>query len=202
MSSVIETAVYVLGDDIDTDQIIPARHLAISLDDPAERAKYGGLALSGLPRPAPDSESDFIPFADPNTNTSPFKILIAGKNFGCGSSREHAPVALAEAGVQAIIARSYARIFFRNAVDGGYVPPYQCDENLATILKTGDRVQFDREKRTLTVLATGQEFTMGSLGAAEAILESGGVFAYARKLGLVQKLASENTPSPKKMEIT
>ena len=189
MKEVIESVCYVLGDDIDTDQIIPARHLAISLDDPRERARYGGLALSGVPR----SSAGKFPFADPQTNRTEYKILIAGKNFGCGSSREHAPVALAEAGVELIIAQSYARIFFRNAVDGGYFPPYECEVDLKNILRTGDPVRFDKAQRRLTALATGDHFEVRSLGAAGPILESGGIFGYARKFKLTRNVNQAKT---------
>ena len=185
MTEIIETAVYVLGDNIDTDQIIPAQYLAISLSDDKERARYGGLALLGVPRDAAGLPDGFAPFSDPATNRSPYKIIVAGKNFGCGSSREHAPVALSEAGVQAIIARSYARIFFRNAVDGGYFPPYECALDLASKMKTGDRIRLNKETRTLTHLLSGNEFTLNSLGAARDIVECGGIFAYARRHGLV-----------------
>jgi len=187
MKEVIESACYVLGDDIDTDQIIPARHLAISLDDPIERARYGGLALSGLPHNSDGQQTKNRPFSNPSTNKTEYKILIAGKNFGCGSSREHAPVALAEAGVLLIIAESYARIFYRNAVDGGYFPPFECEANLKSFLRTGDIIRFDKRAHCLTDLATGNSFPVRPLGAAEPIVASGGIFAYARKFGLAQR---------------
>ncbi len=95
---------YVLGDDIDTDQIIPAQYLFYSMSDPVERKKYAEFANIGVPagqRGLPDGN---IPFVTPGTQSSPYTILIGGKNFGCGSSREHAPFALAEAGDNAVVA--------------------------------------------------------------------------------------------------
>lgn len=183
----IRARVYVLGDDIDTDQIIPAVHLAISLADPAERARYGGLALSGVPGAQAGLPGGQTPFADPATNRSDFGLVVAGRNFGCGSSREHAPIALAEAGVKAVIARSYARIFYRNAVDGGYFPPYETDADLVATLATGDFATLDPAAATLChepAQAPPRTYALRDLGAAGEIIAAGGLFAYARKAGL------------------
>jgi len=179
--TVIQGPAYVLGDDVDTDQIIPARHLALPLDEP----RYGGLALSGVPAAQAGLPDGGVPFADPETSRSRFPILVAGRNFGCGSSREHAPVALAAAGVRAVVARSYARIFYRNAVDGGYFPPWEYDGPLPAELATGDEVRLDPAAAALTVLARDRVIALRSLGAAEAIVAAGGLFAYARQQGLL-----------------
>ncbi|PQQ06262.1 3-isopropylmalate dehydratase small subunit 3-like [Prunus yedoensis var. nudiflora] len=106
---------YVLGDNIDTDQIIPAEYLTLVPSNPSEYEKLGSYALCGLP----DAHS--TRFVVPGENKSKYSIIIAGANFGCGSSREHAPVALGAAGVAAVVAESYARIFFRNSVATGEV---------------------------------------------------------------------------------
>lgn len=186
MNRVIESRIYVLGNDIDTDQIIPAEYLAISLENPSERARYGGLALSGVPGPGAGLPDGHVTFADPQTNRSPYGIIVAGNNFGCGSSREHAPVALAEAGIQAVIARSYARIFYRNAIDGGYFPPVECEGNLNTLMATGDKVIMNLDKGTLEHLSTSRTFPLEDLGAAGEIILAGGLFSYARHHGLVK----------------
>ena len=188
MEKRIQTSVYVLGDDIDTDQIIPAEHLAISLNEPAERARYGGLALSGVPAPGAGLPKGHIPFADSETNRSAYGVIVAGKNFGCGSSREHAPVALAEAGLKAVIATSYARIFYRNAIDGGYFPPIESKENLTAHMQTGDEVVVDMDRATLTHVPSGKTFALRDLGAAGEIIAEGGLFAYARNKGLADNL--------------
>ena len=91
-------AVYVTGDNIDTDQIIPAQYLNLVPTIPEEYVKLGSYALSGLP-------DTFPPFVPPPGPKSPYGIVIAGRNFGCGSSREHAPVALGAAGARAIPGR-------------------------------------------------------------------------------------------------
>ncbi len=189
MNQVIQTNVFVLGDDIDTDQIIPAEHLAISLSDPRERARYGGYAMSGVPRAKAGLPEGNQQFADPMSNRSPYGVVVAGKNFGCGSSREHAPVALFEAGVKAVVARSYARIFYRNAIDGGYFPPFEYTEELTGFFKTGDAVTLDIGSASLTHVPSGRVFSLRDLGAAGEIIMSGGLFAYARARGLVGDLS-------------
>ena len=193
MKLTLQTKIYVLGQDVDTDQIIPAQHLAIPLGDPEQRARYGGLALTGVPGPQAGLPQGHIPFADPHTNHSPYGIVLAGRNFGCGSSREHAPVALAEAGVRAVVAGSYARIFYRNAIDGGYFPPFEYEEELREALAKGelhtgdavvlDAAGLDAAGPTLEHPKSGRTFRLRPLGAAGEIIEAGGLFAYARATG-------------------
>ncbi len=185
METIIKGLAYILGDNIDTDQIIPAEYLAISLSDPTERARYGGLALSGVPKEHAGLPNGNVRFADPKSNRSDFRIVVAGKNFGCGSSREHAPVALAEAGVCAVVARSYARIFFRNAINGGYFPPLVCEDDLHRLLTTGDEVILDIGASILRHRASDRTFGLRDQGAAGEIISAGGLFAYAGSRGLV-----------------
>ncbi|HZX48888.1 MAG TPA: 3-isopropylmalate dehydratase, partial [Nitrospirota bacterium] len=116
---------------------------------------------------------------------SQFNIIIAGKNFGCGSSREHAPVALNIAGVEAVVAESYARIFYRNSVDGGFYLPFETGERLFKEFRTGDAAEIDVKKYALMNLTTGKSFQLSPLGDVEEILSAGGIFAYARKSGIV-----------------
>jgi 3-isopropylmalate/(R)-2-methylmalate dehydratase small subunit len=184
VESTIRGRAYVLGDDVDTDQIIPARHLTIPVGDPVQRARYGGLALSGVPAASAGLPGGGVPFANPLTNRSPYRLVVAGSNFGCGSSREHAPIALAEAGVAAVVARSYARIFYRNAVDGGYFPPLESEADLTLEVATGDEVMVDLEGSELLHVPSGRRFVLRPLGAAAEIVAAGGLFAYARGLGL------------------
>ncbi len=186
MKAIIEGKVYVLGDDIDTDQIIPAQHLVISLSDPKERKRYGGYALSAVPKRGAGLPKGGIPFSDTETNESRFRIVVAGKNFGCGSSREHAPVALNEAGTKAVVASSFARIFYRNAVDGGYFPPFETTEDLTQHFSTNDEAVLDTKNATLTNKTTGVAHKLRDLGAAKEIVEAGGLFAYARNSGLIE----------------
>lgn len=185
MKKTIKGAAFVIGDDIDTDQIIPAEHLVYSLDDPEERRFYGRYALSGVPEPVSGLPRGHIPFTGQDGFTSPFKIIIAGKNFGCGSSREHAPFALQVAGAEAVVASSYARIFYRNAVDGGFIIPYESREDLTGVISTGDEVEIDGEQNLLINHTTGQNYPLNELGDVLAIVEAGGIFKYAARNGMI-----------------
>ena len=183
--SVIRGKAFVLGNDIDTDQIIPARYLVYSLDDPQERALYGKYALSGVPPEQSGLPNGNLPFVEPENHLSCFSIVIAGRNFGCGSSREHAPVALQMAGVQAVVAVSYARIFYRNAVDGGYLIPFQSQADLSGEIRTNDDLELDVVHGRLGDLTLRREYALAPLGEAAAIIRAGGIFEYARKNSLV-----------------
>src|SRR6201996_686283 len=119
MANKLTSPVYVVEDNIDTDQIIPAQYLTLVPTIPDEYEKLGSYAMVGLP-------DDLYPieFIKKGTTKTDYKIIIAGRNFGCGSSREHAPISLGAAGVQAVIAESFARIFFRNCVATGGLYPH------------------------------------------------------------------------------
>lgn len=183
MLRTIRGKAYVLGNDIDTDQIIPARHLVYNLDDPDERRLYGHFALSGIPEAQAGLPEGHVPFIDETTGQSPFQIIIGGKNFGCGSSREHAPVALTMAGVSAVVAPSYARIFYRNSIDGGFIMPLESRNNLMNDIRTGDEVEIDRENNILKNITTNKIFDLNPLGDVADIIDAGGIFAYAREKG-------------------
>lgn len=185
MEKVITGKVFVLGDDIDTDQIIPAQYLVYSLSKPGEREKYGEYALSGVPMAASGLPQGNIPFTAPGCTRSQFTIIVAGKNFGCGSSREHAPAALQIAGAKAVIAPSYARIFYRNAVDGGFLVPVESLTSLVEKFCTGDEVELNLHEKYIRNQRTGEAFPVKGLGQVEEILEAGGIFAYARKKGMI-----------------
>src|SRR5438477_7826027 len=131
MQATIIGKAYVLGDNVDTDQIIPAQYLTFNPAIPDEYKQFGKYALSSVPHHQKGLPKGHMPFHhDSDEFVSPYKIIVAGKNFGCGSSREHAPIALDAAGIQAVVAEFYARIFFRNAVNGGYLIPLECAERL------------------------------------------------------------------------
>jgi len=185
MNQKIRGKTFVLGDDIDTDQIIPAQHLVYSLTNDEERCFYGRFALSGVPATASGLPGGGVSFTAANSFRSEFKIIVGGKNFGCGSSREHAPAALQIAGVQTVIATSYARIFYRNAVDGGFLIPYESRENLTEVIQTGDEIEIDHDKDELRNLSRDQTFHMNPLGDVAEIVAAGGIFEYARKSGMI-----------------
>ncbi|KAM7525528.1 hypothetical protein LguiA_015430 [Lonicera macranthoides] len=174
---------YVLGDNIDTDQIIPAEYLTLVPSNPEEYKKLGSYALVGLP------SSYQTRFVEPDEFKSKYSIVIAGYNFGCGSSREHAPVALGAAGVAAVVAESYARIFFRNSVATGEVYPLESEVRMCEECKTGDVVTIEIGESRLVNHTTGKEYKMKPIGDAGPVIEAGGIFAYARKSGMIPQAA-------------
>lgn len=173
----IRGRVYVVGDDIDTDQIIPAKYLVYRVDDPEESKLYGRYAFAGLPTKIKREN----PFKEEKSLTSDFTIVIGGKNFGCGSSREHAPLALEKSGIGAVIAESYARIFYRNSVDGGFIVPYECATSLSDEFSSGDMGEICRESNTIKNITRGTVYPLKPLGDVEEIIEAGGIFEYARR---------------------
>lgn len=174
----ITSPVYVVRDNIDTDQIIPAQYLTLVPTIAEEYEKLGSYALIGLP----DDQypERLVPEGGLKTK---FQIVIAGRNFGCGSSREHAPIAMGAAGVQAVIAESFARIFFRNCVATGELYPYDSNERLCDVLKTGDVATLDFDHDTLT--ANGTTYQLKPLGEVRPVIDAGGIFDYARKSGMI-----------------
>ncbi|MCX6149872.1 MAG: 3-isopropylmalate dehydratase [Ignavibacteriales bacterium] len=185
MEKILKGKAYVLGDNIDTDQIIPAEYLVYSTTDPEESKKYGHFALSSVPLEKAGLPDGGKPFIVGDCEQSEYEIIIGGSNFGCGSSREHAPLALQKAGVKAVIAESYARIFYRNSVDGGFLVPYDSKEKLNDKIKTGDEVELNVDTNTLTNHSSGKVHKLNSLGDVFEIVEAGGVFKYARKVGML-----------------
>src|SRR5438105_12207691 len=121
MQSIITGKAYVLGDNVDTDQIIPAQYLSFNPAIAEERKYFGMYANSGVPERQAGLPAGNTRFVPEGQFKSPYTIVIGGKNFGCGASREHAALAYAEAGVQCGIAGVYARIFFANSVNRGSV---------------------------------------------------------------------------------
>jgi 3-isopropylmalate/(R)-2-methylmalate dehydratase small subunit len=186
MQSTITGKAFVLGDNIDTDQIIPAQYLTLNPAIPEEYRQFGKYALSSVPPAQRGLPKGHVPFHTDDEFVSPYRIVIGGKNFGCGSSREHAPIALNAAGIQAVVAESYARIFFRNAVNGGYLVPFECAERLCEKVCTGDELRIDVPEGVLHNLTSGEQWRLKSLGEVAPILEAGGIFPYARKVGMLK----------------
>lgn len=185
MEKVIIGKAFVLGDNVDTDQIIPAEHLVYSLKEEEESKKYGQFALSGVPINEAGLPEGGIPYTDGGNYLSQYSIIIGGANFGCGSSREHAPFALNKAGAKAIVSESYARIFYRNSVDGGFLVPLESLEKLSKEIKTGDEVEIDLENYVLKNNTNNREYKLNELGSVLPIVEAGGIFEYARKNDMI-----------------
>jgi len=144
------------GRDVDTDVIIPARYLNTS--DPAELAKHC----------MEDLDAGFV------AKVKPGDIIVADENFGCGSSREHAPIAIKESGISAVIAKSFARIFYRNAINTG-LPIVESPEAVDAI-SDGDTVSFDAATGVITDETTGATFQAPPFPESiRSIIEQGGL---------------------------
>ena len=180
MQSIFTGPVYVVRDNIDTDQIIPAQYLNLVPTIPDEYEKLGSFALAGLPDSLYPAR-----FVKSGQLDSEFPVVVAGRNFGCGSSREHAPIALGSAGCKAVLAESFARIFFRNCVATGELYPCEAMDRLCDILKTGDVVTVDLDQAAVTLASTGKKYSFKPLGEVRPVIDAGGLFNYARQTGMI-----------------
>lgn len=149
------------GNDVDTDAIIPARYLNTS--DPAELAKHC----------MEDADAEF-----PN-KVKAGDIIVAGKNFGCGSSREHAPIAIKAAGLSCVVAKSFARIFYRNAFNIG-LPIFECPEVIDEVSQ-GDQLSVDADTGKIVNLTTGKEYQAAPIPEfMRQIIDAGGLISYVK----------------------
>lgn len=152
------------GNNVDTDVIIPARYLNTS--DPSELAKHC----------MEDIDKDFASKAAKNKNT----VMVAGSNFGCGSSREHAPIAIKASGISCIIAATFARIFYRNAINIG-LPIMECPD-AARDIKENDEVEVDFDTGVISNLTTGNKYDgVPFPGFMQEIIASEGLIGFIRK---------------------
>ncbi len=186
MQTNITGKAYVLGDNLDTDQIIPAQYLSYNPSIPEERKYFGMYALSSVPEGQAGLPAGNVRFVRPNEFRSDFQIVIGGKNFGSGSSREHAPLALAEAGCKCVIAEFYARIFFRNSVNGGYLIPLESKSRLVDKIRTGDELEVRLDELVVINKTLNQRHELLSIGDALPIIEAGGIFPYAKAAGMLK----------------
>ncbi len=182
MQSVFTGPVFVVRDNVDTDQIIPAQYLNLVPTIPEEYEKLGTYALAGLPESAYPMR-----YVQPGQLDSEYPIVVGGRNFGCGSSREHAPIALGSAGCKVVLAESFARIFFRNSVATGELYPCESVDRLCEVLKTGDEVTVDLDAATVTAQSTGTVYKLKPLGEVRPVVDAGGLFNYARKTGMIAR---------------
>ena len=150
-------------DNIDTDVIIPGTYLKIH--DYNELATH---AMEGLDPDFPSKvkDGDFI---------------VAGKNFGCGSSREHAPIALSTCGIKAVIATSFARIFYRNSVDGAFLLPIEIDDETYQKIANSDQLEINIEKNEIKNITKNETYAMKPFSEIIAkIIAAGGLFKYKK----------------------
>jgi 3-isopropylmalate/(R)-2-methylmalate dehydratase small subunit len=180
MQTVFTGPVFVVRDNIDTDQIISAQYLNLVPTIAEEYEKLGSHAMAGLPESLYPGR-----FVTEGQLDSEYPIIVGGRNFGCGSSREHAPIALGSAGCKLVLAESFARIFFRNSVATGELYPCESVDRLCDILKTGDIVTVDLDAATVTAKATGKVYPFKPLGDVRPVVDAGGLFNYARQTGMI-----------------
>jgi len=148
-------------DSIDTDVILPGEYLKLHNHD-----ELGEHAMEGM---------------DPNfhSKAKEANIIVTGKNFGCGSSREHAPIAISACGIKAILALSFARIFYRNSVDGAYLLPIEIDEKTYASISEKDELEIDTSKNEIKNITKNQTYSMKPFpDLISKIIEAGGLFKY------------------------
>ena len=166
----METAkgkVFKYGDNVDTDVIIPARYLNVSSGE--ELAKYCMI----------DIDADFV------NNVKEDDIIVATKNFGCGSSREHAPLAIKCAGISCVIASTFARIFYRNAINIGF-PIVECAQ-AAEEIQAGDQVEVDFATGIITDSTQGKTWQAAPFPAfIDGIIQSGGLLNALKERGVAK----------------
>lgn len=155
---------YYCGDFVNTDVMSPGRFEPYESDEQLAR-----IALI-------DYESE-VPFVDPNTGRSPYEIIVAGEEFGCGSSRETAPQALSYAGARVVVAKSFARIFFRNCVNMGLLLPIAIPHTFGDWVRQHE-VTVDLEARTVT--CRDDRFSFPDFGPLEGIVAAGGLTNYTK----------------------
>ena len=161
--------VHKYGANVDTDAIIPARYL--NLSEPAELAKHC----------MEDIDPEFL------NRVQPGDIIVATTNFGCGSSREHAPLAIKASGISCVITKSFARIFFRNAINIG-LPLLECEEAVDNI-EAGDTVQVDLQNGKIKNLTNSKEFTAEPYPEfMSGLISAGGLIEYTK-----QRIAGRRT---------
>ena len=159
---ILKGRVWRFGDDVDTDAIIPARYLNTS--DPAELARHV----------MEDADKDF------SAKVRQGDIVVAGKNFGCGSSREHAPISIKAAGIQAVIARSFARIFYRNSFNIG-LPIFE-SRDASDKIREGDVVEIDADNGVIRNLSRGEQYTSEVIPPfMQELIAAGGLIEWTKK---------------------
>jgi 3-isopropylmalate/(R)-2-methylmalate dehydratase small subunit len=159
---IIKEKVIKYGDNVDTDVIIPARYL--NTFDGAELASH---CFEDLDETFPEKVKER-------------KIIVGGENFGCGSSREHAPLAIKASGIKAIIAPSFARIFYRNAINIGL--PVLVNADAAEEISDGDEVEIDLDKGQIKDITTGSDYKMPPLPVfIQEVIASGGYINHTKK---------------------
>ena len=155
--------IWKFGRDVDTDQIVPGRYAPYMLKSGQDVRDYAFI----------EARPEFTREAKPGD------ILVAGRNFGCGSSREHAPIALSHSGIKAVLALSFARIFYRNSVDGAFLLPIEINEDAYQGISDGDEVEIDISTNEIKNISKNQIYKMKPFSEIIGkIIDAGGLFKY------------------------
>lgn len=161
MKSIFSGRVHKYGDNVDTDVILPGKYLKEM--DPERLAPH---AMEGL-------DPQFV------KKVKPGDFIVSGRNFGCGSSREHAPLALRYSGIKAVLAPSFARIFYRNAIDGGHLIPIEITVETYEQIVDGDEIEIDLGMQRINNITQQKEYGIKAFPELVLkILEAGGIFNY------------------------
>ena len=149
-------------DNIDTDVILPGPYL--KLHEHAELAEH---AMEGL-------DPEF------HSKVKNANIIVTGNNFGCGSSREHAPISLSASGIEAVLALSFARIFYRNSVDGAYLLPIEIDQETYSSISENDELEIDTDQNSIKNITKNESYSMKPFPELiKKIIDAGGLFRYS-----------------------
>ena len=149
-------------DNIDTDVILPGPYL--KLHEHAELAEH---AMEGL-------DPEF------HSKVKNANIIVTGNNFGCGSSREHAPISLSASGIEAVLALSFARIFYRNSVDGAYLLPIEIDQETYSSISENDELEIDTDENSIKNITKNESYSMKPFPELiKKIIDAGGLFRYS-----------------------
>lgn len=162
MKDIIKGKVYVVGNDIDTDVIIPARYLTTM--DPNILKEH---LFEDLENKKPYEQG--------------MNIIVAGKNFGCGSSREHAPIAIGAAGFESVVAKTFSRIFWRNTVNGAALLPINLGIDITDKLKNGDEITIDYKNGNISLPNQKKYDFQPYTKLEKTIIEAGGLTAYNKR---------------------
>ena len=148
-------------DNIDTDVILPGPYLKLH-----EHTQLAEHAMEGL-------DSEF------HSKVKNANIIVTGNNFGCGSAREHAPIALSASGIEAVLALSFARIFYRNSVDGAYLLPIEIDEKTYSSISENDELEIDTHENSIKNITKNESYPMKPFPELiKKIIDAGGLFRY------------------------
>ena len=161
---------------VDTDAIIPSREIKAVSKKGLSEGLFSEWRYASVTERKPND--DFILNQDPYNRSL---MLLTGDNFGCGSSREHAPIALSTCGIKAVIAVSFARIFYRNSVDGAFLLPIEIDEKTYQTISNNDELEIDVEKNEIKNISKNETYSMKPFSEIIAkIISAGGLFKYKK----------------------